>query len=162
MGTWFESAGVGTVAAAIITVVWKPWSDEAKDRRDADKMVKLYNRGSPAVKGLFAALPTAAERMQSAEKDIDDLQELVAARIAETTELRRVNDLRWQQNDEALRKIHRAITNLTGAFAQFVNSNKKNGGDGPGFGDSLLRIERGLGVSPLAEEEDDDDTPGSA
>lgn len=121
MANWIEGSGAATIAAALITVVWKPWSQDSKDRRAQKKLVKLFVLGAPAVKGIFDEVLTAPERMRAAEKKLE-------------------------LHDQQLGKIQRGITNLTREVTEFVKTNSGNGGGGVGIGDSLIRIERELGT----------------
>lgn len=152
MSTDVELGAVATLAAAVVTVVWQPWTNDAKERRRDRKLIKLFNLGAPAVKGIFDEVLSAPERMRDAEELLKSHQEW----IEHAEHLREANNARWIQNDETLRKIHNAITNLTREFVNFRDENKRNGGDGPGFGDSLQRIEKGLGVSVPRQEPSDE------
>lgn len=151
MSDLWEGA-IGTILAAVIgtaAVVLKPFSEENKLKRKQTKIMKMFVFGDPGTKGMIAKILPAPERMEEAEKDIDEIQ----AWIAETAELRKANDARWSLNDETLRKIQNGMTNLTSEFTRWRNENTKNGGDGPGFGDSLARIEKALNIEPSAPKE---------
>jgi hypothetical protein len=132
---WWEGGG-GAVIAALITVWWAPWSEKRKEQRRDKAIMKLWMKGEEAIPGLRAAIVAGPERVQELENAYKD-----------TADILKRHDGLFVTYGDTLEKVQKGITNLTREFVEWQKENRRNGGGGPGFGDSLTRIETALGTS---------------
>lgn len=137
-----QESAAATVAAALIAVWWRPWTQEAKLRRKKKHVVDLFVDGDPGVKGLIDEILPAPERVQ----ELEDGQENHGSRLETLEQWKGEVDKALYDNGEILTKVQSGVTNLTREFVEFKDANGRNGGDGPGVGDSLSRIEKALGI----------------
>jgi hypothetical protein len=148
-GLQWEGA-IGSVGAAFIgalAIIFKPWSDEAKLKRKQKKIIDLFIAGDPGTKGLIAKILPAPERMQAVEHACAENEGALAAH---TERIGKVEKTAYEDHDVLL-SVKSGLENLTREFVDYRKKNQRNGGDGPGFGDSLLRIEKALGTLPETE-----------
>jgi hypothetical protein len=147
-GHVFE-AGLFTLAAALFTAWWQPWSQKAKLRRKKKHVVDLFVDGDPGVKGLIDEILPAPERVQDLEKG-QDAHEIRLGTLEEwkgtLEQWKGEVDKTLYDNGVLLEKVQNGVTNLTREFVSFKDINGRNGGDGPGLGDTIYRIAKALGV----------------
>jgi hypothetical protein len=132
---WIQGTGAATILGAVITAAWRPWSDEAKLRRKQSKISDLFVVGDPGTKGLINEVLPAPERMLAVETLCDQYGKDIS--------LLKKSDY---DHGEAIEAVKRGIENLTREFVTYKRENERNGGNGPGIGDSLSRIETALGI----------------
>lgn len=133
-----DDGAIGTIAAAFIgalAMIYKPWSEEAKLKRKQKKILDLFITGDKGTKGLIAEILPAPERMEK-------MEECCASLTNNYGVLERI----VYEDREDIKKTKKGVENLTREFSEWRKTNSKNGGDGPGFGDSLSRIEKALGI----------------
>jgi hypothetical protein len=157
--TLWEGAGGGIIAAIIgvSAAILKPWSDKAKQEKKDTEIMRLFVKGAPGTKGLIGEILPAPERVEALEQ----------ARDAQAIEIGAMQKLMYEHGD-TIAATKRGVENLTREFNTYKSDNARNGGGGPGLGDSLWRGEMllkalakkaGIDIDAVVEQAQEDKTP---
>lgn len=135
-----DGGALATILAALYAVIYQPWSKEAKERRREKKIVDMFMTGDPGTKGLIEKILPAPERVEILEQACAEYEQTLAD-----------HEKRIGDDHTLLLAVKDGIDGLNKEFADYRKLNDRNGGDGPGMGDTLLRIAQKLGVDIAPE-----------
>lgn len=140
--TLLGGGGAVTLLSLMYAAIYQPWSKEAKLKRQQKKIVNLFIAGDSGTKGLIEKILPAPERMANVEHACAENEQT----LKEHDDRIAANSRIISEHGTTLTAIQEGVMDLTNQFVAFRDENARNGGDGPGFGDTLSRIAKALGV----------------